>query len=204
MLRIVFLQSLAVASALGLQTAGNAELQSLRGKVDGVVEEMGKLTARVDHLTELVRSNMAREQIEITFGDKSPTLLTPIRETLFIGPGFGLLTASTTFNEDFTQLQIEYEYHDIRITNNMLQARQHFASVLPFEHLIGTPAMRELRAYLPITPRDQEKCEKIFALLAEHPPAEYERGIKWIGYFHRVANEKMGPLVVNWNRKQRM
>ncbi|KAF4720659.1 hypothetical protein FOZ62_014333, partial [Perkinsus olseni] len=191
---------------------------------DGVVEEMGKLTARVDHLTELVRSKMAGEfqegteasenqcklefgnhqQIQITFGDKSPSLLTPIRETLFIGPGLGLLSASTTFNEDFTQLQIEYQYHNIRITNNMQQARQHFSSVLPFEHLIGTPAMRELRAYLPITHRDQEKCEKIFALLAEHPPAEYERGINWIGRFHRAADEEMGLLVEEWNRKQRM
>ncbi|KAF4689228.1 hypothetical protein FOZ60_001921 [Perkinsus olseni] len=186
MLRIVIVETLALASALRIPTSGVSELK------EGTVAEDGK--CRLDF--------GANQQINITFGDRSPHLQTPILSTSYIDAEIAPMPCRTTYSQDFSYLHIEYSFHDIRITHDQ-EARQHFSSTLPFKHLIGTPVMTVLRTYLPITSGDQEKCKKIFALLADHPPDGFERGIEWFGRFHRVTENGMWTLLSSWREKKR-
>ncbi|KAF4689225.1 hypothetical protein FOZ60_001918 [Perkinsus olseni] len=217
--RVVFFVQLGAISALGLRTASASEIQSIREEIAGINDRLEKLSGKVDQFVDLVKGDLEgklqegtiakenacelsfgeRQKILVNFEDKSQDSLTPITGSFYTSTTGAFIARFEKTAREW--LDIGSTMNSTSISHNLEEARQHFSSVLPFEHLIGTPVMEEVRAYLPITPRDQEKCEKIFALLARNPPGNLEKGIRWFGRFNRAAMNVIRSLIKTWKEK---
>ncbi|KAF4729035.1 hypothetical protein FOZ63_003480 [Perkinsus olseni] len=85
----------------------------------------------------------------------------------------------------------------LKISDNPSAARQHFSPIMPFAHL-GDEVLSEIYGLIVDSEDDVKKCQKIFVLLANNPPHDYEKGGLWFEKFHLQAKEKAPSLISSW------
>ncbi|KAF4718552.1 hypothetical protein FOZ62_020568 [Perkinsus olseni] len=182
--RVLVAALVGVQSTLSLHTAGqpmevssDGELAELSNKMDRLLSAVGAVKEEVDILNveAFVTLTVLPLQLRgvVTANRGSCKLESDVKGDFHESKSFTIFLGNTPGSDVIRQTL--YNYHIGR------------------EMLIGRAG--EIYGLIVDSEDDVKKCQKIFVLLANNPPHDYEKGGLWFEKFHLQAKEKAPSLI---------